>query len=183
MQFTSFTSTNVQILTQQLHLSQTALQLELGAGGARGKASAGVVHVYICVRILLYMCPETAIYVSSHYCYRRWWSSGQSNRWCIVLYMCPHTTVYVSSYYSICVLILPYVSSRVSSCNYMCPHATTCVLILLRVLRLLYMCPLTTLYMSSYCYTSSVRILLYVCPHTTIYVSSGDGRRLGAPPR
>jgi hypothetical protein len=30
MQFTSFTSTKVQILTQQLHLSQTALQLELG---------------------------------------------------------------------------------------------------------------------------------------------------------
>jgi hypothetical protein len=59
---------------------------------------------YICVLILLYMCPRTAMYVSS-YCYI-----------CvlILLYMCPHTAIYVSSYCYICVLIL----------LYMCPHTT-----------------------------------------------------------
>ena len=53
---------------------------------------------HICVLILLYMCPHTAVYVSS-YCYI-----------CvlILLYMCPHTALYVSSYCSICVLILLY---------------------------------------------------------------------------
>ena len=48
---------------------------------------------YICVLILLYMCPHTTIYVSS-YCN-----------------MCPYTTIHVSSYYDVCVLILQYVSS------------------------------------------------------------------------
>jgi hypothetical protein len=94
MQFTSFTSTKVQILTQQLHLSQTALQLELGAGGARGKATAGVVHMYMCphtttcvyVSSYYYMCPDTAIYVSSYY------------------YICIH----VSSYYYICIYVSSY---------------------------------------------------------------------------
>jgi hypothetical protein len=53
------------------------------------------------VRILLYMCPHTAIYVSA-YCYI-----------CvlILLYMCPHAAIYVSSYCYICVLILLYMCS------------------------------------------------------------------------
>ncbi len=55
----------------------------------------GCWYCYICVLILLYMCPHTAIYVSS-YCYI-----------CvlILLYMCPHTAIYVSSYCYICVLV------------------------------------------------------------------------------
>jgi len=66
---------------------------------------------YICVLILLYMCPHTTAYVSS-YCYK-----------CvlILLYMCPHTTIYVSSYYYICVLILLRILL----------HATVCVRVLL----------------------------------------------------
>ncbi len=61
-------------------------------------------HSYICVPILLYLCPHTAIPVSSyHYiCVL------------ILLYMCPHTTLYVSPYYYTCVLIL----------LHMCPHTT-----------------------------------------------------------
>ena len=39
------------------------------------------------------------------------------------------------------------------------------------VLILLYKCPHTTIYVSSYCYTCAF-ILLYMCPHTTIHVSS-----------
>ena len=50
-------------------------------------------YYYICVLILLYMCPHTTICVL------------------ILPYMCPHTTIYVSSYYYICVLILLHVSS------------------------------------------------------------------------
>ena len=59
---------------------------------------------YICVLILLYVCPH-AIFVSSYYyvCVL------------ILVYMCPRTSVYVSSYYYMCVLILVY----------MCPHTTT----------------------------------------------------------
>ncbi len=84
--------------------------------------------------MLLYMCPHTAIYVSS-YCYI-----------CvlILLYMCPHTALYVSSCCSICVLLLlymcPHTAIYVSSCCYIC------------VLMLLYMCPHTALYVSAAAY-------------------------------
>jgi hypothetical protein len=78
---------------------------------------------YMCVLILLYMCPHTTIF--------GWQVGGRglgtarrttiylaSSNSCIcvliLLYMCPHTTIYVSSYYDICVLIL----------RYMCPHTT-----------------------------------------------------------
>jgi hypothetical protein len=44
-------------------------------------------YYYICVRILLYMCPHTTVYLSS-----------------------TTTTICVSAYYYICVLILLYVS-------------------------------------------------------------------------
>jgi hypothetical protein len=67
-------------------------------------------YFYICVRILLDMCPHTVryfcMYVSS-YC---------SICFLILLYMCPHTALYVSSYCSICVLILLYVSSYCHRC-------------------------------------------------------------------
>jgi hypothetical protein len=60
--------------------------------------------------LLQYMCPRTAVYVSSY------------SYICIIiqLYMCPHTTMHVSSYYCRCVLILTYVSSYYN----MCPHTT-----------------------------------------------------------
>ncbi len=88
----------------------------------------------VCVLILLYMCPHTAIYVSSYYyiCFlipalslpqRRLWQvcvlillymCPQYYYICvlILLYMCPHTTIYVSSYYYICVLIRLYTCPR-----------------------------------------------------------------------
>jgi hypothetical protein len=164
----------------------------IDAGGAWGKATAGVVHVYICVLILpyvssrvssCYMCPHATtcvriqLHVSSCYC------MCPHTITCVLL-MCPHTTICVLT----CVLMLLHVSTcyymcphttacvlmllHVSSHNYMCPHATTCVLILLCVLRLLYMCPHNTLYFSPHSaihlasayYYICVLILQYMCP-------------------
>jgi hypothetical protein len=85
----------------------------------------------MCVLILLYMCPHTAVYVSSYCCM------------CvlILLYVCPHTAVYtavyLSSYCYKCVLILlyvnrPQIAGYVSFCYisvlillYICLHTTT----------------------------------------------------------
>ena len=70
-------------------------------------------YCYVCVRILLCMCPHATVCVL------------------ILLYMCPHSCVlmllYVSSYCFMC----PHTAMYVSSCYCMCPHATVCVLILL----------------------------------------------------
>jgi hypothetical protein len=69
-------------------------------------------YCYICVPILLYMCPHTAIYVS-WYCYIRvlilvYPGAVDENAAIIaeLLYTCPHTAIYVSSYCYICVRIL-----------------------------------------------------------------------------
>ena len=64
-----------------------------------------------------------------------------------LIYTCPQTTF-------ICFRKLLYVS---------CEYFHVCVLILL------YMCPHTTIYVSS-CYYLCVLILLYMCPRTAIYV-------------
>jgi hypothetical protein len=82
--------------------------------------------------------------------------------------MCPHTVPQASL--RKCVLILLFVSSYCAegiAPSYYC----ICVLILL------YMCPHTTVYVSSYYYmcphtTICFLILLCMCPHTTVYVSS-----------
>jgi len=69
--------------------------------------------------------------------------------------VCPHTTV--------CVLILLYVSSY----HFMCPHTTMCPHITIGVLILLYV--------SSYHYIYVLipsDLPLYMCPHTTIYMST-----------
>ncbi len=72
-------------------------------------------YCYICVLILLCMCPHTAICVSSYY----------YTFVLILLCMCPHTTIYVSAYY------YKYVSSYYYICVliplHICPHTTTCV--------------------------------------------------------
>jgi hypothetical protein len=93
------------------------------------------IYYYICVLILLYMCPHTAIYVSS---YR---------------YICPHAALNVSSFCYMC-----------SFCYYTCPHTTTDVFILLYVSPAYtsvyagddrpsyFNISHTTIYMSWYCY-------------------------------
>ncbi len=66
---------------------------------------------YICIPILLYMCPHTPIYVSSYhpavpvssYCYICVLILLCVSSYCFIcalifLYMCPHTAIYVSSY-------------------------------------------------------------------------------------
>ena len=119
-------------------------------------------YYYICVLILLYLCPHTTTCVSS-YCYICPHTTVcvlQLLYMCphtiicvlILLYKCPHTAIIVSSYHYL-YLILPY----------MCPDACLCFL------RLLYMCPHTII---------CVLILLYTWPPTAIgvlprlYVSS-----------
>ena len=137
----------------------------------------------LCVSSFLYMCPHTPARVHP--------TSVLPNR--SRLYMCPHTSIYVSAYLYICVLIplymCPHPSIYVSSFLCMCPHTTARVnptsflpnrssasstnrprsQATAHSLRL-YMCPHTSIYVSSYL-DICVLIPLYVCPHTSIYVS------------
>ncbi len=89
-------------------------------------------YYYICVLILLYVCPHVA-YMSMLSTLRPF---RRSCSMCVC--MCPHSNTYVSSYYYISVLH-----------NYMC------------VVIQQYMCPHTTIHASSYYYTC-VLILLYI---------------------
>jgi len=79
-------------------------------------------YYYICVLILLYMCPHITVCVL------------------IFLYMCPHITMYVSSYYSrICVSSY---YSRVARSYTPLLSSYICVLMLLRTTRIhSCMCP------------------------------------------
>ncbi len=126
-------------------------------------------YYYICVLILLYVCPHPTIYVSSYYCT----CPPNTTSVLILLYMCPHTkcphtTIYVSSYhyvslhYYICVLTLLYI----------CPHTPIylassyyCISIA-HSARLSGIAPVPHIYVSPYYYIC-VPILLYMCPHTT----------------
>jgi hypothetical protein len=102
-------------------------------------------YCYICVLILLYMCPHTTMCVSAYYyicvlmllCICALPQSARSTR----LSRTRLSLLYVSSYGYICVLIL----------EWMCPH--------------------TTIYVSSYCYVCVLR-LERMCPHTAMYASS-----------
>ena len=100
-----------------------------------------VLLYYICVLVLLYMCPRTAIYVFSYYyiCVL------------ILLYMGPHTAIYVFSYYCICVLVPLYMCVIVGRLSEDAPRAAL-LLMLLCSRMLLCLCPHTTVYVSSYCY-------------------------------
>ena len=53
-------------------------------------------YSYICVLMLLDVCPRTPIYVSSY----------KERCVLVLLDLCPHTPIYVSSYCYVCVLIL-----------------------------------------------------------------------------
>ncbi len=92
-------------------------------------------YYYMCVLIILYMCPHTATFVSS--CYYI----------CVLILLCmfPRSTTYVSSYYYVCVLVL----------LYMCPHTT------MYVSSFYYICVLILLYVSSY-YFICVPFLLHI---------------------
>ena len=110
-------------------------------------------YCYLCVLMLLYVCPHTAMYVSSccHWALRVCWTGDFSSVYSLCICMCPHTGIYL------CMCPL-----------YMCPHTPIYAH--------------TTIYVSSYCYLSvcvlcmctliCVFILLNVCPHTATEVSS-----------
>ncbi len=135
-------------------------------------------YYYIRALILLYMCPHTAMYVSS-YCYM-----------CPhTVCMCPQTTIcvlillYRGHHTTTCVLILlymcPYTAIYVSSYYYMCPHTTFCPHTTIYVSSYYYICVVSlaflqgthvrlgrkSLYVSSY-YHIGVLILLYMCPQS-----------------
>jgi hypothetical protein len=161
--FTCFTSTKAQMLTAEevLRRLRQATCSPSSAGRRCCRRS-----IYICLRILLYMCPHATT--------------------CVRAVVCGHIYRAPAAYYCICVRMLLYVcaltlgSSDAHTSFYMCPHTTIGVLILAYIstaLLLLYMCPHTTIY----CYTCvgdaaagahCVRIPLYLCCHTPIYVSS-----------
>ncbi len=115
-----------------------------------------LLYCYICVLILLCVCPHTVATAAREPADRE---PGEGSCICVIYYYTAiyvsSTTIYVSSYYN----MSPHTTIYVSSCYYVC------------VLMLLYMRPHTAMYASSYYYTC-VRILLYMCPYTTIYVSS-----------
>ena len=135
----------------------------------------------------LYMCPHTAIYLSSILLYISV---------LVLLYVCPHTAIYVSSY---CYISVLNTAMYLSSCCYMCPqtamYASSYMYVVIPtifvssyhmfVLILLYMCQVDSLARCSlwrveaahtaicvsldYCYIL-VLILLYMSPHTAIFV-------------
>jgi hypothetical protein len=120
-------------------------------------------HPAICVRILVYMCPHTAIYVSAscYICVR------------LLLYMCPTTAVYASACCYTCVRILQICVCSQTTSTHTCrqspmlssmcvsAYCSACVLILLLI------SPHTATHVSSYGY-SCVLILLRMCPHILI---------------
>jgi hypothetical protein len=115
--------------------------------------------LYICVLVLLCVCPHTTIYV----CVLAF-TTLYATTICVLvlLYMCPHTTMCVSS-------PLPHSMYVSSYCCICVANYYICVLVL--VLILLNMCPHTTVYVPSY-YYMSVCILLCKCPHTIMYLST-----------
>jgi len=95
----------------------------------------GRYHQHMCVLILLYICPHTAICLSS-YCYMSV---------LILLCVCSRTAIYVSSYCYVCTHTPIYMF--VSSYCYV------------SVLILLYVCPHTVMFVSSYCYICVLMLL------------------------
>jgi hypothetical protein len=146
------------------------------------KSAISQVYPYICVLILLHICPRTTI-------------SGSYMCDLILLCMCPHTVIllhqapvymFPHTTYYICVLILLYQAPI-----YMCPHTTIhphtpiyvlisyCICVIIRqFVRYVAVCGQTD---ASYCYICVViheadirqHTLTYaaVCPHTAVYVS------------
>jgi hypothetical protein len=119
------------------------------------------VRILLCVLILLYMCPHTTKYVSSHIYTILYEYLALLY---LILYEYLALLYLMSSYYYICVRILLCVLILLYMCPHttMCPHTyyyTICILgtPLSYVLILLYMCPHTSI---------CVLILLYMCPHT-----------------
>ena len=104
----------------------------------------------ICVLVLLYVCPHTAVYVSSVFLFSHQKISTAlrpRSRYMPAIpyyYICVLIPLYVSWYYSICVRIL---------------HVPS-------VLVQLYVCPHSTKYVYSYRYICV--LILYMWPHTTI---------------
>jgi hypothetical protein len=128
--------------------------------------------IYV-ILYIIYMCPHTAISVL--------YTCVHLLRCPCIIYVCPHPTMCVCPHTArnMCphtAMHMQASSSRASSPETSASYCYTCVLILL------YMCPHTTICVSSYyymCPLTCVRILLlcmssyyYMCPHATIYASS-----------
>ncbi len=117
-------------------------------------------YSYICT---LYMCPRTAIYVSSH-CICVLYTTINLARGSDVPLRAPHAPIYVSSCSYVCVLIL----------LFMCPHAPICVssysYICVLMLLCNHICTCTyvqslahhNLYICKYIYTYMYTYIVYV---------------------
>ncbi len=112
------------------------------ASSRLGESEDKLVHChYVCVLILLYMCPHATICVLLLL-------------QLILLYICPHTTTYVCSPYC----MLPTVCVRIPLLN-------------IRVCILLYMCPHTSISVTSYYYIlTSYYLPLHVADQQDILV-------------
>jgi hypothetical protein len=130
---------------------------------------------YICVLMLLYMCAHRfgGSVQAQEDNKRKHAAYTPPTNWNpfapVSMYTC-HQSYYicVSSY-----IVHRYTCIRVMKATiYVCPHTTMYVssYYYLCVLILLYMCPHTTMYVSSYYFTFP-HTTLYMCPHTTMYVS------------
>jgi hypothetical protein len=109
-------------------------------------SSACSIDTLLTSPLVLYVCPHTAVYVSSYCC----------------MYMCPHTAVYVSSHSCICVLILLVLSYLESS---YCYTSSVRMLLSKHVLILLYMCRMLL-------FKHVLIMLRYVYrPHTAMFLS------------
>jgi len=116
----------------------TAMHMQASSSRASSPETSAA-YCYICVLILLYMCPHTPIYVSSYY------------------YMCPHTTTHMQAS-----------SSRASSrktTRTPCNRARLSREPSTDLSPPWYTLPTTSV--SAYYYVC-VRILLRMCPHTSM---------------
>jgi hypothetical protein len=105
-------------------------------------------HTNVCI---LYMCPDSNVYMSLGYCmcpHTTLYLSSYDNIFVrLLLYVCPHTTLYLPAYSSACVLALLYVSAY---CSTLCPHNAP--------------------YASTYCNRACNSYNLWMCPCTSVCV-------------
>jgi hypothetical protein len=121
-------------------------------------------YYYICVLVLLCMCPHTTmcvlILVEIHARTCRSTSTTSPRRY---YYMCVLILLYVSSYYYMCPLTTTFVSFLAGTS--MCPHTNMCP-------HIPHVSRDTRSHLQKYVYHVAAQVLLYVCLHTTKYVSS-----------
>ncbi len=133
-------------------------------------------YYYMCVLVLLYMCPHTTVYALRQHTH----THTHTQRWCVDICMCRHMAEDVSNRHTTAYVYI--CMRRHKAAGVSNRHTTAYVFVILLHMRAhTYACAgiwqrmssivilLHTrwcIYVSSYCYIC-VLILLYTCPHTT----------------